>query len=137
MTLVSEAMNRLLVAVPPEATAAVAAEVARAARSEHLVVLDGGNLVGVLCTCDLDGADADELVAERMSLPVLTIRPDATLEDAADTMCECGVGCLPVACGGLLLGMLSEDELERAGVHPHHAVHHHHHHHHRDKMPHA
>jgi acetoin utilization protein AcuB len=135
MTLVSEAMSRVVVAVPPEATAGDAAEVARAARAEHLVVLDAGNLVGVLCTCDLEGAERDELVAERMSLPVLTIRPDATLEDAADTMCECEVGCLPVACGGLLLGMLSEDELERAGVHAHR--HRHRHHHRRDKMPHA
>lgn len=133
MTLVSEAMNRTIVAVPPEASASEAADVARSAHAEHLVVLDGGNLVGILCTCDLAGAAPDDLVAERMSLPVLTIRPDATLEDAALTMGECEVGCLPVACGGLLLGTLSEDELERAGVHSRH----HHARSHRGKMPHA
>jgi acetoin utilization protein AcuB len=135
MTLVSEAMNRAVVAVPPEASAAEAADVARRAGSEHLLVVDGETLVGILCTCDLAGAEPDESVADRMSLPVLTIRPDATVEDAALTMLELDVGCLPVACGGLLLGTLSDDELERIGVvrtRPHHCARHR-----RGKMPHA
>jgi acetoin utilization protein AcuB len=116
MTLVSEAMNREVLAVPPEASAAEAAALAREARSEHLLVIDGGTLVGILCSCDLDEAAPGDPVCECMSLPVLTIRPDATVEDAALTMLEFGVGCLPVACGGLLLGTLSGDELAAFGV---------------------
>lgn len=117
MTLVSEAMNRSVVVVPPEARATEAAALARHTHAEHLVVLDAGNLVGILCSvCDLEGVDPDEEVADRMTIPVLTIRPDATVEDAALTMRECAVGCLPVTCGGLLLGTVCVEELERAGV---------------------
>jgi acetoin utilization protein AcuB len=139
MTLVSEAMNRAVVAVSPEASAADAADLARREHAEHLLVLDGGVLVGILCTCDLEGGDSGDPVAERMSLPVLTIRPDATLEDAALTLCECEVGCLAVACGGLVLGTLGEEELARAGVGGRRPGRHHRHHHHgpRGKMPHA
>jgi acetoin utilization protein AcuB len=116
MNLVADAMNRAVVAVSPESTAGEAVALARRERAEHLLVLDGGVLVGILCSCDLEGADDAEPVAERMSLPVLTIRPDATLEDAALTLSECEVGCLAVACGGLVLGTLGEDDLARAGV---------------------
>jgi acetoin utilization protein AcuB len=126
MTLVAEAMNRTVVAVSPEATAAQAADLARRERAEHLLVLDGGILVGILCTCDLEGASGSDPVAERMSLPVLTIRPDATLEDAALTLSECEVGCLAVACGGLVLGTLGEEDLARAGVGRRPVAHHHH-----------
>ena len=51
-----------------------------------------------------------------MTVPVLTVRPDAPVEEAAETMSACGVGCLPVAVGGLILGTLSEAEIVRAGV---------------------
>jgi acetoin utilization protein AcuB len=55
-----------------------------------------------------------------MTVPVLTVRPDADVEDVAETMSARGVGCLPVALGGLILGTVSEAEIARAGVrHPH------------------
>jgi CBS domain-containing protein len=116
MTLVSEAMSRAVATVPADASVADAAEVVRRTGVEHLIVLDGEEMVGVLCTCDLDSADPQDLVCDRMSLPVMTVRPDAALDEAAMTMRECGVGCLPVCCGGLLLGMVSDAELEAAGV---------------------
>ncbi len=116
MTLVSDAMNRAPVVVPAEASVATAVALADAAGAAHLLVLDEEHLVGILCGCDLEAARPDEPVWERMSLPVITIRPDATLEDAATTLSECGVGCLPVALGGLVLGTVSGEELARAGV---------------------
>jgi acetoin utilization protein AcuB len=116
MALVSEAMSRAVVTVPADTRVSDAAEVVRRTGAEHLLVLDGENVVGVLCTCDLDGAAPEELVCDRMSLPVMTVRPDAALEEAAMTMRECEVGCLPVCCGGLLLGIVGDAELEAAGV---------------------
>lgn len=114
--LVSDAMNRSPVVVSADATIAAAADLARSTGATHLLVMDEEHLVGILCGCDLAAAPPDELVWERMSLPVITIRPDATLEDAASTLCECGVGCLPVALGGLVLGTVSGEELARAGM---------------------
>ena len=107
---------------------------ARAKSQTNTCISNLRQIFGATQTWGLENRKApDDPVAERVSLPVLTIRPDATLEDAALTMGECEVGCLPVACGGLLLGTLSEDELERAGVHSRH----HHARSHRGKMPHA
>lgn len=121
MTLVAEAMNRSMVAVAPDASVADAAALVRRTGAEHVLVLDEETLVGILCACDLRGP-GDATVSERMSVPVLTVRPDAPVEAAAETMRDVGVGCLPVAVGGLILGTLSGAELARAGIerpHPH------------------
>lgn len=117
MTLVSEAMNRSMVALGPESSMSDAVALVRRTGAEHVLVLDEHTLVGILCACDLRGAPPEQPVCERMSVPVLTVRPDVLVEDAAATMCEFGVGCLPVAVGGLVLGTVSEAEVARAGVH--------------------
>lgn len=116
MTLVSEAMSRSFATVSPDASMRDAAEVALRSGAEHLLVLDGEVLVGILCTCDLGAAEPDETVSECMTLPVMTVAPDSPAEDAAVTMREADVGCLPVAVGGLLLGTVCGDDLRRAGV---------------------
>lgn len=118
MILVSEAMNRDIVTVAPDASLAEAEEIARRRRAEHLLVVDEENLVGIICACDLAEGGIDDHVCDRMSLPVLTVRPDAPVEEAADTMGECDLGCLPVALGGLILGTVGSAELERVGIHP-------------------
>ncbi len=116
MTLVSQAMNRSVVTVTPEAPLADAVALVRRTGAEHVLVMEAGNLVGILCACDLRGAGPEAQVCEHMTVPVLTLRPDAAVEEAADTMTACGVGCLPVAVGGLILGTVSEAEIARAGV---------------------
>jgi CBS domain-containing protein len=120
MMLVAQAMNRAPVTVPPDALVCDAADLARRTGADHLLVLDEDTLVGILCACDLREADPEEPVSEAMSVPVLTVRPDANIEEVALAMGECDVGCLPVALGGLVLGTVSDAELERAGVPAHH-----------------
>jgi acetoin utilization protein AcuB len=124
MAIVSEAMDRRVVTVPLEATVNEAVALARRNGVEHLLVVDGETLAGIVCACDLRLASPEEIVAECMTLPVLTIRADADLEDAAATLDECGIGCLPVVVGGLVLGVVGGPELERAGLGRHgpHAV---------------
>lgn len=116
MTMVAEAMNRFVVAVGADASLADAKELVRRTGAEHVLVMDEDTLVGILCACDLRDAREEDAVSERMSVPVLTVRPDAPVEAAALTMRECGVGCLPVTVGGLILGTMSEAEFTRAGV---------------------
>jgi CBS domain-containing protein len=116
MTLVAEAMNRAVVTVAAESSMADAVALVRRTGAEHVLVVDEQNLVGILCACDLRGARPEEPVCDRMTVPVLTVRPDVDVEEAAATMCGCGVGCLPVAVGGLILGTVSEAEVVRAGV---------------------
>jgi CBS domain-containing protein len=116
MTIVSEAMDRRVITVPLEATVDEAAALARRTGVDHLLVLDGEALAGIFCACDLRRPRGEQIVAECMTLPVLTIRADADLEDAAATLDACGVGCLPVVVGSLVLGMVGGPELERAGL---------------------
>jgi len=122
--MVSEAMNRAPVTVVPDATIEEAVALARRTGSQHLLVMDEQTLVGILCTCDLRHACESEHVCDCMTVPVVTVRPDALVEDAALTMRECAVGCLPVALGGLVLGMLSDAELRGCGIPPSRPHHH-------------
>ncbi len=125
MTLVAEAMDRSPAFIQPEARLSEAEALLASSAAAHLLVLDEGNLVGILCRCDVRNADPEERVADRMAVPVMTVRPDATLEEAALTMCDCGLGCIPVALGGLVLGTVSGAELRRAGLEepPHRSCH--------------
>lgn len=114
--LVSDAMNRAPAFVSADARMDEAAAIAATTGAVHLLVMDEETLVGILCACDLRAARPGEQVWERMSVPVITVRPDVPLDEAAVTLCECGIGCLPVTLGGLVLGTLSGEELSRAGV---------------------
>ena len=130
--LVSDAMNRAVVTVEPDDLVETAAALVLATGAEHLLVVDEGTLVGIVCACDLRAPGAGERVSDRMTLPVLTVRPDTSLEEVAETIEECAVGCVPVAVGGLILGTVSNDELARFGLatpHPHRHCHVHRAHH--------
>jgi acetoin utilization protein AcuB len=105
-------MARRPTSIGPDADMGEARHLAEASGTRHLLVLDQGVLIGILCLCDL--REAAGSVADHMSLPVLTIRADATIEDAADTMRQFDVGCLPVVMGGVILGTLTEEEISRA-----------------------
>ena len=111
--LVSEAMTTAVVWVEPDDPVEGALRVAEERAAHHLLVLDEGTLVGIISRRDLDRAEPGALVADCMSVPVITIRPDATLASAMVTMADFEVGCLPVVIGGLILGLLSEEELEK------------------------
>jgi CBS domain-containing protein len=116
MALVSESMNRRLVAVSPQASMAEAVSVVQRAGVEHVLVTDEDTLVGILCACELRNGRLDDRVCDRMSRAPATVRPDVPVEDAVATLAAYEAGCLPVAVGGLILGTLSEAELIRAGV---------------------
>lgn len=114
--MVSEAMNRAVVTIEPDEPIVVALELARSTGTAHLLVIDEQTLVGILCACDLLDAGSDDRVSDCMSIPVVTVRPDTPLDQVAETMEACAVGCVPVALGGLILGTVSDDDLVRCGV---------------------
>ena len=97
---VSEVMTTAVVAVPPGASVESARRSGEEAGAHHLLVVDEGTLVGILCTCDLDEAEPGSAVSDCMSVPVMTIRPDQSLAAAVATMADFEVGCLPVLAGG-------------------------------------
>ena len=105
----------------------LADDVMRAERIRHLPVLEAdGTLCGILSQRDMfRGALAQALgygtaaqqkmltmlrVKEVMTTEVVTTRPDTALVDAARTMMERKIGCLPVMEGGRLVGILTESD---------------------------
>jgi acetoin utilization protein AcuB len=118
--IIGEAMNRTLVTIDADASIEAAIALSLRTGADHLLVLDEETLVGVLCACDLREALPGEHVCDRMSVPVMTVRPDTPVEEVAAIMEDCALGCIPVTAGGLILGTVGERDLERCGVHPAH-----------------
>ncbi len=108
---VFQAMSRDVVTVAADAEMREARRLAQSTGAQHLLVVDGAELVGILCTCDLGRAPARAPVSDHMAVPVLTVSPETLVEDAAETMRECDVGCLPVLRGGLIVGAVSRERL--------------------------
>lgn len=81
-------------------------------------VVDGGALVGIVSRRDLAAAEKhgklDRPVSSRMTRAVVTITPDALLEEALARMEEHDIGRLPVVEGGRLLGIVTRSDALRA-----------------------
>ena len=85
-----------------------------------IVVLDGARLVGIFTERDVlrrvVGAGLDPqraLVADVMSAGVITIAPEATVEQAMNIFTEKRCRHLPVLNGGTLLGVISIGDVTR------------------------
>ncbi len=106
-------MTRAPVSVTPQTPVA---EVTRLMRSEgirHVVVVDGGHLVGIVSDRDVRGAARDATAAAIMTEIVLTVAPETPLTDAARALLERRIGALPVLDGDRVVGILSQaDALE-------------------------
>jgi CBS domain-containing protein len=106
----------------------LADDLMRQERIRHLPVLDdeGDTLVGIVSQRDMfRGALAQALgygetaqrrmlgllvLKEVMTSRVVTVGPDATLSEAARTMVDRKIGCLPVVEDGKLVGILTESD---------------------------
>lgn len=108
--------SRSLVVVDPRTQVAAAEGLARRRGVRHLLVISDSALVGVACVCDLGDAADDAAVADCMASPVVTIGPDASIDEAAAVMRDRGVGCLPIVVEGALCAIVTRADLRRAGL---------------------
>ena len=110
-------MQTDLVTCRPEATVAETAREMTARRVGAVLVMDGNRLAGVFTERDLlglvaSGEDVRELaVADAMTAEVTTAPPDADALWIADTMRRLHVRHLPVAEGGMVVGIVSLRDL--------------------------
>jgi acetoin utilization protein AcuB len=133
MTRVADLMTGPLLTLGHDASVAQAWSIMQARGVRHLPVLDADRrLIGILTDHDLrlvilarcleeePGALARTLarlrVDEIMTWAVVTIGPDADLREAARLMHQRGLGALPVADGGRVVGMLTATDVIRALV---------------------
>lgn len=120
---VRELMTARVISVAPRDTLRTARQLLRDNSIHHLIVLDRGELAGVLSYRELTGRADDQLVEEAMTRDLITVEPWATVKNAASLMIGRTTGCLPVVDKGAVTGIITTTDLLRAvsGQHVAHA----------------
>jgi CBS domain-containing protein len=124
---VRELMTRDVVTIGRNDTLAAADELMKTKRFRHLPVMEERRLAGMLSERDLFQAALSTAmnfgqkaqmeflktirVKEVMTDEVVTIGPEADVQEAARLLLERRIGSLPVMEGGKLVGILSETDL--------------------------
>ena len=128
MLLVGDSMTREVVTLAPDDTAKAALALCRERRIRHLPVLEGGTLVGIVSDRDLRAAapplgDPDRAavlakirIGDVMAKEVVTVLPSDPIEQAANTMRERRIGCLPVVEDSGLVGIITTSDVMDALV---------------------
>lgn len=125
--LVGKHMKTNVITVRPEDPMRLAMELMKKNRIRQLPVLKGRKVVGIITDRDLREASAStatslsvwELnylldrikVSELMTREVITISPEATVEEAARIIHDRKIGSLPVVEGDRLVGIITEADL--------------------------
>jgi CBS-domain-containing membrane protein len=82
----------------------------------HLPLLEGGKIVGLICTCDLEELDLQAPIAEAITRTAATMPAQSTAEAAMNAMVEQGVGSLLVTDNNTVVGIVTREDLSRAGL---------------------
>jgi acetoin utilization protein AcuB len=114
--LVRDIMRSPAVTIPPDTGLQEAYRIMREKAIRHLPVLEGGRLVGIVTDRDLRLATSalapspfppESLVSAVMSRNPLTADASDPVEDAARSMRERKIGCLPVVDGENVIGIVT------------------------------
>lgn len=113
---IREVMSEEVQTVAPTVSADQAFEQMRVKNVHHLVVMNSGQLVGLLSERDAGGRRGTAVrqrrtVAELMTPRVVTIRPDATIRQAANLMRGRSIGSLVVVDGRRVAGIVTVSDL--------------------------
>lgn len=126
--LVSRWMSKHVYTVKPEDAIIDAVELMRIHRIRHIPVLERGRLVGIISDRDVrhalparrgskgtsdDSGTAlfETRISELMTRHPITVEPQATIREAAEIVCREKIGALPVVSDGLLVGIVSAEDL--------------------------
>lgn len=128
-SLVSEYMTPEPLTLSPEDTLLKALETMRLRAVRRLPVTVAGMLVGLVTEGDVKRAEPSTLTASEEGFnrvmegtPIsrimiqnpVTVTPDTTLLEAAETIYNTKYGALPVVSGGQVVGILTDNDLVRA-----------------------
>src|SRR6516165_361275 len=103
-------MTRHPETIKPDDTLAKAKEMMNAAGFRRLPVMKDGGIVGMLTERNLreHGGYLDSTkVNVAMSVPVISVRPNSTVQEATRLMLQHKIGGLPVLDSGKLVGMVT------------------------------
>jgi CBS domain-containing protein len=117
MMRVAEILDSTPATGAPNEGASVAWDRLKALGKQHLVVVRGQEVVGVLSIQDLSGPAGGahrrmgRRVGELMRREVPSVTPSTSVRTAASRMRRQGVGCLPVVAGHKLVGLVTVAQL--------------------------
>jgi acetoin utilization protein AcuB len=110
-------MTRHPETIKPDDTLAKAKEMMNAAGFRRLPVMKDGEIVGMLTERNLRehaGYLDSTKVNVAMSVPVISVRPNSTVQEATRLMLQHKIGGLPVLDSGKLVGMVTTIDTLRA-----------------------
>jgi CBS domain-containing protein len=113
-TSVSALMSRPVLTIGPDARAGEVLALAGSAGVHHFPIVEQGKLVGIVCTCDLQELSSEAKVLQVAWQHVITLRPEASLSDAARLMALQGVGSIVVSDAEGVHGIVTRADLLRA-----------------------
>jgi acetoin utilization protein AcuB len=113
---VQEVMTEGVKTIPRTSAAEDAWNLMRLNGIHHLVVTDGGQVLGVLSERDAGGRRGAALraksgVADLMTSPVVTVEPTTTVRRAANLMRGRSIGCLVVVKSSRIVGIVTVSDL--------------------------
>jgi len=115
---IRDMMKQSPVIVNPKATVQDAAKEMKGEGIGSLIVIDSGKPVGIITESDIlkkvvaEGLDSSKiLVDEVMTSPIITVKPDTTIEEAIKTMGELKIRRLPVVENDKLVGMTTQKDI--------------------------
>ena len=117
MKYVRDIMSGPVITVEPDATAADAARLMRDEDAGDVVVISDGQLRGIVTDRDLavrliaEDLDPELPVGELCTTDPITVTPDESLNEAAETMREYSIRRLPVCENNAVVGFLSLGDL--------------------------
>lgn len=82
----------------------------------HLPLLEGGKIVALICTCDLEGLDMQAPIREAVRRDAATIPAEFSAQAAVHAMAEQGVGSLLVTQHNSVVGIVTREDLSKAGL---------------------
>lgn len=116
---ISDIMTEAAVTDRPDDTLEQAARKMWKQQTGSLLVLEGGELLGIVTERDIlkavaNGVPLDKRISDVMSKDLITANPGTSLREAATIMTEKWIRHLPILDGGRLVGIVSQRDL--AGV---------------------
>lgn len=100
----------------PDLKAIDALQFAQRCGMHHLPLLEGGKIVGLVCTCDLEELDLEAPIRDAVAREPVTIPAQSSATLAGQTMAEQGVGSLLVTDNNAVVGIVTREDLSRAGL---------------------
>ncbi|HET7539180.1 MAG TPA: CBS domain-containing protein [Polyangiaceae bacterium] len=80
----------------------------------HFPLVDASGLLGLVCTCDVEGARPEQTVAQFARRAPVTVRPEAMAQEATAQLITHGVGSVVVADEEGVWGILTRADLAAA-----------------------